>query len=296
MTEVLLRFAHISDTHITPGDSTERNFANYSPAVLAMIEESAKLRTESPPPPPAQPSSVAAKTLVSQVNNLPFDLDFVLHTGDVMTDPKQPADYEAVNALFRDFRFPVYYLRGNHDDLEGIQTVLQKRAPAQPTFDYVVEHNGVVLACVDSATHGMDHGGGLSAEQLTWLESLCTAADDRPLVVAIHHPVLKFGNRFLDFFGTRNGDDVHTVLLKAGKRLRGVFSGHIHQAIDIYKDNILYSFAPNNNVSSNLWPGVAQLVYRKGALLELQPGFSVVTVTTELTFVRRYSYPLTAEA
>lgn len=288
MSDVLVRFAHITDTHITPGDRQERNFANYSPAVMALIEEAMRHRGAEEPTP--IPGSLAARQLVDEINRLPFSLDFVLHTGDIMTDPHTADEYTAVQELLGAIKYPVHYLRGNHDNLEGIQRVLMGRdeAALTPTLDYSFLCNGVQIVVVDSATNGVDHGGRLSEAQLAWLEGQVTG-DTSPLVVAIHHHVVAFGSRFLDFFGTSNGDAIHQVLRKAGSRLRGVFSGHIHQAIDIYRDGILYSFAPNNNVSSNLWPGATPDGSTRPAGL---PGFSMVTVTTTHTFVRRYSYPL----
>ncbi len=64
----MLRFVHISDTHINP----DPQYGVYD----------------------GRPSTVeAARALVAEINALPFTPDFVLHTGDVAYDP-DPDAYE----------------------------------------------------------------------------------------------------------------------------------------------------------------------------------------------------------
>ena len=69
MSEVMLRFIHISDTHIHPDPNYTKDYADIT-------------------------SYAGAKALVEQVNNVPFEPDFVLHTGDVAYDP-DPEAYHA---------------------------------------------------------------------------------------------------------------------------------------------------------------------------------------------------------
>lgn len=288
MSTVLLRFAHISDTHLTPGDRTEMRVEHYSPRVMALIRSAAVARNpdgashENPP----VPASIATKKMISEINRLPFTLDFVLHTGDIMTDATVD-EYAYTKDIFRALNYPIHYIPGNHDNSEGIQRNLVGVETVKPTYDYVVEANGVQLVCVDSASSGSDHGGKLNDEQLAWLDGLCSADSDQPMIVAIHHHIRKFDSHFIDFFGTANGDDIHAILRKAGSRLRGVFSGHIHQAIDIYDDSILYSFVQAAHMQSNLFPAVENMGKHE---VTPNPGFSIVTVTSERTFVRRYNF------
>ncbi len=158
MSNVLLRFAHISDTHLTPGDRTEMRMDHYSPRVLALINA---VRAHQPEAAshenPAVLASVATKRLIEEINRLPFPLDFVLHTGDIMTDATAD-EYEYTKDILRGINYPLYFIPGNHDSSEGIQRVLAGMDAIKPTYDYVVEINGVQLVCVDSATNGVDHG------------------------------------------------------------------------------------------------------------------------------------------
>lgn len=289
MSEPILRFVHISDTHLTPADNTEMRMDHYSPRVLALIKQA---REQNPDTlsheHPRVAASVASRRMIEEINRLPFAFDFVLHTGDIMTDGTVD-EYGVARDMFSQINAPVFYIPGNHDSAEGIQRLLVGASEIKPTYDYEFEAGGVQVVCVDSATNGSDHGGKLSDEQLAWLDALCSVEDDRPMIVAIHHHVRPFHNSFIDFFGTTNGDDVHLILKKALPRLRGVFSGHIHQAIDTYDEGILYSFVQSPQSQGNLFPVVEN---QRAHSVVPSPGFSVVTVTAERTYVRRFIFEI----
>lgn len=270
MNDVLLRFIHISDTHFAPEGHTH-DYANYAPEVIAIIEEARAGRPE------RHMVNVldANRQLVAALNQIQEPIDFVLHTGDVNTDPLGPEHYEVTRDILKDLRFPLHILPGNHDNVRDLQTVLLGMETSSIPHDYTFEMNGVQVVCVDTASHGANHGGRLSLEQINWLKEQTNPADTRPLVVAIHHPMLKFGHKLIDFFGTSNGDEVHEVFKAALPRLRGVFFGHIHMAFDMYVDGVLYSSVPSPSVEVG------------------QPtGYSIVTVKSTGTHIRHVSLPL----
>jgi 3',5'-cyclic AMP phosphodiesterase CpdA len=288
MAQTLLTFVHISDTHLTPGDSREFRQSHYSPRFMNFIAELQAKGVDLGSHDGGVPASVANRALVEAVNALPFPLDFILHTGDVMTDPDTVDEYETARAMFTQLRAPVYFLRGNHDHLDGLRTLMPTVTAAHGTLDYVIEHNGVRVVCVDSATHGEDHGGCLSAEQLVWLETALLTEPEKPLLAAIHHLPMKLENDVLDFFGVANGDAVHTIYKKAAPRLQAVFFGHIHQIIDVVQDGVLYTTVPSPVSQPNILPGGLQGAGHHAP----SPGFSVVVVTSERTYIRRYTYPM----
>src|SRR5690606_21680916 len=86
----LLTFVHISDTHLHSDPTFTGAFTNIVPRP-------------------------GVEATIRQINDLPFEIDFVLHTGDIMTDPQQEAEYELARDLLGTLRYPVYYLAGNHD-------------------------------------------------------------------------------------------------------------------------------------------------------------------------------------
>lgn len=261
--DVTLRFIHISDTHINPDPNYQIPQANYSPLD-------------------------GTRRMIEMINALPFAVDFVLHTGDVVYEP-DPGAYETAGAILSQIKYPVYYLPGNHDNGEMLQQVMLAKDEILAPFDYQFEVKGMQIVCVDSTGPAESPGGSVTEDQLARLQGIAKAKDDRPLVVAVHHNVLPNGVPWWDtYMRLTNGEDFHKALLPARDRIRGVFHGHVHQSVDIYRDGILYSSA----VSS--WYQIHCHPRQKDTLPDphTPPGFSVVTVTQEQTFVRRYFFQI----
>jgi 3',5'-cyclic AMP phosphodiesterase CpdA len=82
---ISLTFVHISDTHIHKNPNYTGNFVNFT-------------------------SRAPVAELVRQINALPFPVDFVLHTGDIMTDPEHDLDYIVARELLEAIHVPVHYV------------------------------------------------------------------------------------------------------------------------------------------------------------------------------------------
>lgn len=91
--EPILRFVHISDTHISasrPLEPRHRPNSRHHP-------------------------NDHAERLLQALNDLPFHPDFVLHTGDLANGP-EPEHHEVAIAMCQQIRWPCFYIAGNHDD------------------------------------------------------------------------------------------------------------------------------------------------------------------------------------
>ncbi|MBZ0295032.1 MAG: metallophosphoesterase [Anaerolineae bacterium] len=256
-----MRFVHISDTHIHP----ERDY-RYEELLLSPFR--------------------GAEQLVYEINNLPFTPDFVLHTGDVVYDPDETA-YKTARDILGQIRYPVYYLAGNHDDSQMLQRVFLQSETVAPYYYYTFEVDGVQVICLDSTGPATAPSGTIVPEQLQWLEAQCREPDSRPLVVAVHHNVLPVGIPWLDdFMRMANGEALHQALLPAHDRLRGVFSGHIHQNQQVFRDGILYVSALSSWYQLMSWPDQEKTIHDN----ETKPGFNVVTVTPNQTRIRQHHF------
>lgn len=265
-----LRFVHISDTHYTPDASYIKSYAAYTPLV-------------------------GADALVQAVRALPFTPDFILHTGDAAYDP-EPSVYPPLAGLMAQFNVPVRYVAGNHDDSHALQTVLMGRAASdvQTHLHYTFDANGVEFICLDSNALDPSQGdavpsGRVPAEQLAWLEQRCHADDPRPVVVAVHHNVLPVGVPWLDDgMRIRNGEALHAVLAQAPREVLGVFSGHIHQNITVYRDGIMYVSAASSWCQFLSYPTPDNTEIAPDR--DTPPGFNVVSIDSGRVFVRRHTF------
>lgn len=262
-TEALLRFIHVSDTHICHDPAYNLPEATYRP-------------------------DEGARALVKAINALPFQPDFILHTGDVTYDPS-PESYRLAKTIFNDLKCPIHYLVGNHDDRADLQRIMLGLTQPRPTLDFEFESKGVQVICMDSNGPARFAGGSLSIAQLDWLDRLLHVPDTRPLVMAIHHNVLPIGAPFWDeFMRLTNGEDFHKLLLQVRTRLRGVFFGHVHMATDTYRDGIYYHSVPSSWYQLQCYPEQQDIRGDVGA----EPGFSVVTISRTGMFVRRHRFPV----
>lgn len=263
MVEPLVTFIHISDTHIHSNPDHSRDFAQYPP-------------------------NLGAKTLVQAINQLPFNIDFVLHTGDVVYDPV-PEMYSTARDILSQLKYPVHYVAGNHDAAGALQNTLIQNGDTGLQVHYTFEVNGVQFAIVDSNGASKPPAGHFTDAQLAWIGDICDADDPRPLVIATHHNVLPVGIPWLDnYMAVTNWQDFHQAILPAKRRIRGVFFGHVHQNIDIVRDGILYASTLSSWVQFLSYPQLDKTTGDPSA----EPGFSLVMVSAEQTFIRRYRLPV----
>lgn len=266
----LLKFVHISDTHLTPDMSYIKDYARFTPLT-------------------------GYQAMVESINALPFTPDFILHTGDVAYDP-EPEIYDFIRTELDALKAPVIAIAGNHDHQHALQRSVMDvpEDQLQANYHHELELNGVQILLVDSNAPERLPAGRVPDEQLDWLRERCTADDPRPLVVAVHHNVLPVGVPWLDdWMRMTNGTDFHAAVKPAAARMRGVFHGHIHQNIDTYADGVLYSAA------SSSWSQFMSYPIPENDRISpdfiTPPGYSVVTVTEQRTYIRRHTFEVTDE-
>lgn len=224
-----------------------------------------------------------AEALVREIESLPIPIDFVLHTGDVHSDPECEADYQQAAALFGRLPMPVYFLPGNHDRGDWLQRALSGCDEPAPHADQEFETGGVQFLLLDSSAPELDqHYGWLEAEQLDWLARRCAADDERPLVVAVHHNPLSLVVPWLEGIVLRNGEALHDALLPARERLRCVLYGHVHESVLTLRDGIAYQSVRSSWFQTQTWHGQEQPFHEPLHW----PGYNLVTLTARDTFVR----------
>lgn len=233
----MLHFIHITDTHI----GANEHYRLYRRDPLA-----------------------AAQRLVEEINALPFEPAFVLHTGDVIFNPSDEAGALAAE-VFSKLKYPIYYVAGNHDEVGVLRVHLlgQPRGDERLFYDFQVE--GYHFIILD--TRGQpDPRGEVSEDQLTWLAQICAASNAKAFVICLHHLPLKMGVPWYDNeMRIMNDAALFEVLRPYRERLRGIFFGHIHRAFTGFREGILCSAAASAFAQIQTWPS------------DLQPNFDYQT-------------------
>ncbi len=170
-----VRFAHISDSHIGP-DYDHRLYDTRTAPRL--------------------------QRLVQRLNAMQHELDFVVHTGDVTSDPDTASTRLAAQILGA-LEVPLYLVLGNHDSAMELRRVFPwppPNADALPgeRYSYTFcrnEHRFLVLDAV--ASPDMDPQGQLDATQLQAVDT-CLARWPEPLTVFIHFPAMDLDCEWID--------------------------------------------------------------------------------------------------
>lgn len=258
----MTRFLHISDTHI----GVEDGFNVQGVVTLPF-----------------------AKKLVDHISTLPFTPDFVVHTGDVVHEMPGVGNeraYELVKGLMKRVNTPVYYVTGNHDTSAPIKKFLtmgKKEDLSSSLNSYRFDLNGIRFLTVDArGPDKIDPHGLVSPEQMSIVEKE-VAEGILPLVVFIHYPAVALDSTWLDRdMLILNGDELHSLLVRAKERIRGVFFGHVHRPISVVRDGILYSSAGSPYVQFYSYPGQADVSFQKGDTVY----YSIVTIETNNVLIK----------
>jgi 3',5'-cyclic AMP phosphodiesterase CpdA len=174
-----------------------------------------------------QRSADRTQTVMHYLEDLPYDLDAVLVTGDI-ADHAAPAEYEQARRLLTS-RHPVVLCPGNHDERAAFRQYLLGQPGSAAPINQVHYATGVVIALCDSSVPGQDEGF-LEDETLAWLEDVLAQAPDRtPVFVGFHHPPVPLHAPLVD--GIRQfGAERLAALADRRVNLAAFLCGHAHTA------------------------------------------------------------------
>ena len=265
----MLEVIHISDTHFGPDRSLTIRGANAFDRSIALVEA---------------------------INALSFVPDFVVHSGDVVDDP-DPAAYALAAEVFSALKAPVYFATGNHDDVSMMREALdfgpfRLLVPADAEQLCYRLTGGIVDELEFFVMDGkvpQEEGphGFLSANQIEAV--LGEISGVRPVAVFVHYPLTPIGSGWIDkHLLITNGEIFQDALAaKAGKQLRGIFSGHLHRGLQLYRGGILQSGVSSPACEFTAGPDDDFCDFLSGGPIP----FNHITFTADATMVKSYSLP-----
>ncbi|GJM42750.1 MAG: 3',5'-cyclic adenosine monophosphate phosphodiesterase CpdA [Ardenticatenaceae bacterium] len=258
-------FVHLSDSHIGPTAEYSRHGYRSQPCVERAVEI---------------------------INSLPTLPDFVIHTGDVVTEP-DVRSYERAAEIFGQLNVPIYFSTGNHDRARDIRRYLEMGprndfSTNADDLSYAFEVKGYRFLVLDArGPDEIDPHGVLSDAQMEIVRAEAIG-EGPPLTVFLHFPVLPLNSIWMDaYMLVINGEQLHQALLPAKDRLRGVFYGHIHHSMQTFRDGILYTAVPSLFSQFAAWPNDTIVRDDPDAL----PGFNFVHLLPDKTIVHQHTFP-----
>jgi Icc protein len=79
----------------------------------------------------------------------------------------------------------------------------------------------------------------------------------RPTLIGVHHPPVRVGSRWLDRLGLQNADELFGAIDRHDQ-VRGVLSGHVHQACDTRRGPVRVMTTPST--CAQFLPGTERCV------------------------------------
>ncbi|MDX1511002.1 MAG: metallophosphoesterase [Nitriliruptorales bacterium] len=163
--------------------------------------------------------------------------DFVVMGGDMVDDPFDEGQYEAVREITEDLRSRMFWVPGNHDagddtDHPTARSLAHYRERFGPDH-YAFEHKGASFIVVNTVV--WSHAEMVPAEweeQLAALEQSLAEARERggPIIVFGHHPLfLRDPQEADDFFNVPRVRRDPLLDLLADHGVTAYFCGHWHR-------------------------------------------------------------------
>lgn len=170
------------------------------------------------------------KKIVNAVNNLPMEIECVVHTGDI-TQEKLENDSTINNAiaLFKKFKMPVHFLPGNHDILQKrYEETKQSYLSHFGRLTTYHEYKGVVFFLVFTEPLAQSFSDE-SYNPLLELESGLKRAAGKPVIIFHHTPSVE------DFYRNSLHEGWKEEVRRKWSKLlnqynvKAVIAGHFHR-------------------------------------------------------------------
>jgi 3',5'-cyclic AMP phosphodiesterase CpdA len=154
-------------------------------------------------------------------------IDAMVVTGDI-SDDGSVASYDAARRELDRLCLPLLVVPGNHDRREAFRDCFGDLPymPRTGLIDWVHDLADTRVVGLDTLIEGQG-GGALRPESLDLLAQALETAGTRSVLVALHHPPLRTGIRFMDAIALQNPHDLQRCLQRSANPLR-VIAGHVH--------------------------------------------------------------------
>lgn len=157
----------------------------------------------------------------------------IIASGDLV-DRGEAEEYAELVEVLRQVEIPIYFGVGNHDRRAPMLAALSgKGAQTDPNgfVQYAVDFDGLRVIICDTLDEGSE-GGAFCEDRAAWLAATLDAAPDTPTVIALHHPPIASGIRWMDPDPTAGWISRLAETIRSRDQVKSVVCGHVHRAFN----------------------------------------------------------------
>ena len=183
------------------------------------------------------------KAAIDQINHLPTQPEFLLHTGDI-SHLSKPEEFDNVEQILKSANAKeVFYVPGEHDVLDDQRQSLSRTVWKERKGRRMVQLRPQRRAFYWAGQRDESEGGGLGSlgeDQLAWMEDdVQHLKHSTPIVVFAHIPLWSVYPEW--GWGTEDSAQALSYLKKFGSVT--VLNGHIHQIMQKVEGNVTFHTA-----------------------------------------------------
>lgn len=182
---------------------------------------------------PEELNRIRFRATLERLLKAPNRLDYLVLSGD-LTDRGDEESFTKTAAMLTKREFRLLPMVGNHDTREELLRAFPDTPSDEDGFvHYVVEQEGLRIILLDTLEEGR-HGGAFCEKRRDWLRARLgdAEADDRPVVIFMHHPPVVSGIDWMD----PAPDEPWILNIAAAvegyeQRIIAIHCGHLHRPL-----------------------------------------------------------------
>lgn len=203
----------------------------------------------------------------------------IIASGDLV-DRGEPEEYAELVEMMRDVEIPIYYGIGNHDRRTPFLNALASQGvKTDPNgfVQYAVDLGAVRVIVCDTLDEASE-GGAFCEDRAAWLAATLDEAPDQPTILALHHPPIVSGIRWMDPEPDAPWIRRLAEVIQGRPQIKSILCGHVHRAFNGVLAGHAVAAAPATSIQLTLDLTPVDMLHPDGRemLVEEPPGYALV--------------------
>ena len=169
------------------------------------------------------------RVCLDEVRTLHSDAERIVVSGDLV-QLRNPGAYSILRDELERMSMPYRLLVGNHDDRGALMSTFPEINRVEGFIQAADNLDGARLLYLDTLAADGKHHGELCPARMRWIGEQVRSADERPLLIFLHHPPCDIGVPALDRLRLLDSEGLAN-LVRGRSGTTHLFCGHLHRNV-----------------------------------------------------------------